>query len=187
MGTQTVQGSYSQYPGSSSQVQGSSSQGKGSSSQAHGSMDYPPRPPALVYQGFNIFQDQGSLRSVQPRSSEIHLGDFILLQTIASSGPSIVPESHQYGFTLGIPNLNPSGGNTLNTSYNANHGFVQDTGINQAMARELQKLKDMISNVPGVVKPILQIPDGSHKISRFAPPICDAEIPKRFQTPNLKL
>ncbi|KAJ0867449.1 putative retrotransposon gag domain-containing protein [Helianthus annuus] len=55
------------------------------------------------------------------------------------------------------------------------------------MAKELQKLKDMISNVPGVVKPIPEIPDGSHRASRFAPPICDAEIPKRFQTPNMKL
>jgi len=28
---------------------------------------------------------------------------------------------------------------------------------------------------------------GSHRISRFAPPICDAEILKCFQTPNMKL
>ncbi|KAJ0603957.1 putative retrotransposon gag domain-containing protein [Helianthus annuus] len=187
MGTQTVQGSYSQHPGSSFQVQGSLSQGQGSSSQAHGSMDYPLRPPTSMPQVSNIFQDQGSLRSVEPRSSEIHLGDFIPMQTLASSGPSIIPESRQYGFTSGIPNLNPSGGNTLNNSYNANHGFMQDTGINQAMARELKKLEDMISSVPGVVKPIPEIPDGSHKISRFAPPICDAEIPKRFQIPTMKL
>ncbi|XP_076913902.1 uncharacterized protein LOC143572710 [Bidens hawaiensis] len=39
----------------------------------------------------------------------------------------------------------------------------------------------------GVVRPIPKIPDGSHKISRFAPPICDAQIPKRFQTPNMKV
>ncbi|KAK1406299.1 hypothetical protein QVD17_41592 [Tagetes erecta] len=55
------------------------------------------------------------------------------------------------------------------------------------MARELQKLKDMISSVTGVVRPIPEIPVGSHMISRFAAPICDAEIPKRFQTPNMKL
>ncbi|KAK1431738.1 hypothetical protein QVD17_08334 [Tagetes erecta] len=64
---------------------------------------------------------------------------------------------------------------------------MQDTGINTAMARELQKLKDMISSVPGVVTPIPEISVGSHKISRFAPPICDAEIPKRFKTANMKL
>ncbi|KAK1421700.1 hypothetical protein QVD17_24249 [Tagetes erecta] len=64
---------------------------------------------------------------------------------------------------------------------------MPDTWINTTMARELQKLKDMISSVPGVVRPIPEIPVGSHKISRFAPPICDAEIPKRFQTPNMKL
>ena len=73
------------------------------------------------------------------------------MQTIASSGPSIVPESRQYGYTSGIPSLNPPGDNTFNNSYTTNHGLMQDTGINQAMARELQNLKDMISSVPGVV------------------------------------
>jgi hypothetical protein len=38
-----------------------------------------------------------------------------------------------------------------------------------------------------VVKPILEVSSACHKISRFAPPICDIEIPKRFQTPNMKL
>jgi hypothetical protein len=57
---------------------------------------------------------------------------------------------------------------------------MQDTGINASIARELQKLKDMISTVPGIVRPIPEILEGSHRISRFAPPICDAEIPKRF-------
>ncbi|KAD5507831.1 hypothetical protein E3N88_15534 [Mikania micrantha] len=41
--------------------------------------------------------------------------------------------------------------------------------------------------VPGVVKPIPEVPVTTHRISRFAPPICDAEIPKRFQTPTMKL
>ncbi|KAJ0588958.1 putative retrotransposon gag domain-containing protein [Helianthus annuus] len=165
-GSSQVQGS-SFVPGSS-QVQGSSF--VPGSSQFHGS-----------------FQMPGSLRSLQSGSSDIHQGDFIPMQTIASTGPSIIPESQQYGFTSGVPNLNPVGGNTFNNSLTTNHGFMQDTCINYAMARELQKLKDMISSVPGVVKPILEIADGSHKISRFAPPICDAEIPKRFHVPTMKL
>ncbi|MFS7966645.1 hypothetical protein Hanom_Chr09g00776211 [Helianthus anomalus] len=93
-------------------------------------MEYPPRPSALMHTGSNIFQDQGSLRSQQPRSSKIHVGDFIPMQTVASSGPTIIPESHQFGLTSGMPTLNQSGGNTLNTSYSANHGFVQGPGIN---------------------------------------------------------
>ncbi|KAJ0916633.1 putative retrotransposon gag domain-containing protein [Helianthus annuus] len=97
------------------------------------------------------------------------------------------PRSQQYGFTPNVPNLNSMGGNTLNNYLTTNHGFMQDTGINHAMARELQKLKDMISSVPGVVKPIPEIADGSHKVSRFAPPICDAEVPKRFHIPTMKL
>jgi hypothetical protein len=54
------------------------------------------------------------------------------------------------------------------------------------MAKELKKLKDMISSVPGVVQPIPEVSSVSHMISRFSP-ICDIEIQKHFQTPNTKL
>ncbi|KAI3725211.1 hypothetical protein L1987_64989 [Smallanthus sonchifolius] len=37
-----------------------------------------------------------------------------------------------------------------------------------------------------VVQPIPEMTAASHMTSRFTPPICDAEIPKRFQTPNMK-
>ncbi|XP_076954024.1 uncharacterized protein LOC143628275 [Bidens hawaiensis] len=59
----------------------------------------------------------------------------------------------------------------------------EDIGINQSIARELKKLKDMTSSVTRVIKPIPELSTGSHNISRFAPPICDAEIPKRFTAP----
>ncbi|KAF5789717.1 putative retrotransposon gag domain-containing protein [Helianthus annuus] len=183
---QQFQGSYF-VPGSS-QGQGSyfvpgSSQGQGSSfvpgsSQGQGSSFVPGSS-----QIPGSFQMPGSLKSLQTGSLDVHQGDFIPMQTIASTGPSVIPESQQYGFT----NLNSMGGNTLNNYLTTNHGFMQDTGINHAMARELQKLKDMISSVPGVVKPIPEIADGSHKVSRFAPPICDAEVPKRFHIPTMKL
>ncbi|KAF5810461.1 putative retrotransposon gag domain-containing protein [Helianthus annuus] len=174
------QGQGSSFVPGSSQVQGSffvpgSSQVQGSSF-VPGSSQIP-----------GSFQMPGSLKSLQTGSLDVHQGDFIPMQTIASTGPSIIPESQQYGFTPNVPNLNPMGGNTLNNYPTTNHGFVQDTGINHAMARELQKLKDMISSVPGVVKPIPEIADGSHKVSRFAPPICDAEVPKRFHIPTMKL
>ncbi|KAF5789478.1 putative retrotransposon gag domain-containing protein [Helianthus annuus] len=201
-GSSQVQGSSfvpgsSQFQGSSfvpgsSQVQGSSfvpgsSQVQGSSFVPGSSQVQGPSfvPGSSQFQG--SFQMPGSLRSLQTGSSDVHQGDFIPMQTIASAGPSIIPESQQYGFTSGAPNLNLMGGNTFNNSLTANHGFMQDTGINHVMARELQKLKDMISSVPEVVKPILEIADGSHRISRFAPPICDAEIPKRFHFPTMKL
>ncbi|KAJ0861980.1 putative retrotransposon gag domain-containing protein [Helianthus annuus] len=195
-GSSQVQGS-SFVPGSS-QVQGSSfvpgsSQVQGSSfvpgsSQVQGSSFVPG---SSQVQGSSFVpgssQIPGSLKNLQTGSLDVHQGDFIPMQTIASTGPSIIPESQQYGFTPNVPNLNPMGGNTFNNSLTTNHGFMQDTGINHAMARELQKLKDMISSVPGVVKPIPEIADGSHKVSRFAPPICDAEIPKRFHIPTMKL
>ncbi|MFS7964336.1 hypothetical protein Hanom_Chr08g00749061 [Helianthus anomalus] len=113
----------------SSQAQGSY-HGQGSffhpqgSSQVPGSRDYPPRPPFPVFQGSNVSQDQGSLRSLQHGSSDVHQGDFIPMQTIASSGPSIIPESRQYELTSGIPNLNPQGGITFNNSYKTNHGLM---------------------------------------------------------------
>ncbi|KAJ0681775.1 putative retrotransposon gag domain-containing protein [Helianthus annuus] len=150
-GSSQVQGS-SFVPGSS-QVQGSSF--VPGSSQVQGSSFVPG---SSQVQG--SLQILGSLKNLQAGSPDVHQGDFIPMQTIASTGPSIIPESQPYGFT-------PS--------------------INHAMARELQKLKDMISSVPGVVKPIPEIADGSHKVSRFAPPICDAEVPKRFHIPTMKL
>ncbi|MFS7889858.1 hypothetical protein Hanom_Chr00s000005g01611951 [Helianthus anomalus] len=177
-GAQQFQGSYF-VPGSP-QVQGSSF--VPGSSQVQG--------PSFVPGSYQIpgsFQMSGSLKSLQTGNPDVHHGDFIPMQTIASTGPSIIPESQQFGFTTTVPNLNPTGGNALNNYLATNHGFMHDTGINHAMARELQKLKDMISSVPGVVKPIPEIADGSHKVSRFAPPICDAEVPKRFHIPTMKL
>ncbi|KAJ0883662.1 hypothetical protein HanPSC8_Chr10g0424231 [Helianthus annuus] len=36
-------------------------------------MDYPPRPPFTVHQGSNVPQDQGSLRTFQPGSSDMSI------------------------------------------------------------------------------------------------------------------
>ncbi|XP_076925110.1 uncharacterized protein LOC143587816 [Bidens hawaiensis] len=55
------------------------------------------------------------------------------------------------------------------------------------MVKEVQKLKNMISSIPDVVQPILEMTATSTKVLRFALPICDVEIPKRFQNPNMKL
>ncbi|KAJ0682811.1 hypothetical protein HanPI659440_Chr16g0651551 [Helianthus annuus] len=85
---------------------------------------------------------------------------------------------------------NPEAGNVsnnVNTPATNSFGSLQDTGVTSALSRELQNLKDMISSVPRVVQPILEVSQDSHMISWFAYPICDAEIPKRFQTPNMKL
>ena len=68
-----------------------------------------------------------------------------------------------------------------------NSDSLQDIGVTPVLTRELQKLKDMISSVPRGVQPIPEVSQDSHRISRFAHPICDAEIPKRFQTPSIKL
>ncbi|KAK9073480.1 hypothetical protein SSX86_007804 [Deinandra increscens subsp. villosa] len=66
-------------------------------------------------------------------------------------------------------------------------GLQKDAGLSPEVARELKKLKEMISSVPGVVQPIPDVAPSSHQLSRFAPPICDVEIPKIFQTPSMKL
>ncbi|KAJ0522382.1 hypothetical protein HanIR_Chr10g0482031 [Helianthus annuus] len=112
-GAQQFQGSYfvpgsSQGQGSSfvpgsSQVQGSffvpgSSQVQGSSF-VPGSSQIP-----------GSFQMLGSLKSLQTGSLDVHQGDFIPMQTIASTGPSVIPESQQCGFTPTVPNLNSMGG-----------------------------------------------------------------------------
>ncbi|MFS7952048.1 hypothetical protein Hanom_Chr07g00602341 [Helianthus anomalus] len=74
------------------QPQGSYFNQKGSSARVQGSMDYPPRPSTQTFPRSNIFQDQGSFGSQPLRSSEIHDGDFIHRQTIASSGPTITAD-----------------------------------------------------------------------------------------------
>ncbi|KAK9075696.1 hypothetical protein SSX86_004025 [Deinandra increscens subsp. villosa] len=60
-------------------------------------------------------------------------------------------------------------------------------GIHPSITGELQKLKEMISNVLGILKPIPEVPLESHKISRFTWSISQVEIPKHFQTPSMKL
>ena len=45
----------------------------------------------------------------------------------------------------------------------------------------------MVSSVPGIIQPIPEVSLACHMVSRFAPPICDVEIPKRIQTPSMKL
>lgn len=45
----------------------------------------------------------------------------------------------------------------------------------------------MTSSVPGVIQPTLEVSPMSHRISRFSPPICDIEVPKRFQMLNMKM
>ncbi|MFS7962054.1 hypothetical protein Hanom_Chr08g00722141 [Helianthus anomalus] len=58
-------------------------------------------------------------------------------------------------YPSGIAPLNQLGGNNFhNTSLDTDYAFMHDGRTSQAMARELQKLKDMISNIPGTVKPI---------------------------------
>ncbi|KAJ0935581.1 hypothetical protein HanRHA438_Chr03g0121251 [Helianthus annuus] len=93
------------------------------------------------------------------------------------------------GCAPGYDQNHQAGNLSVNTSIPVtnNLGSLQDAGVTSAITRELQKLKDMISSVPGIVQPIPEVSRDSHNISRFAHPICDAEIPKRFQTPNMKL
>lgn len=55
------------------------------------------------------------------------------------------------------------------------------------MEMELKQLRDMISSLPSVIKPIPNVSAVSHRVSIFAPPICDVEVPKRFQLENLKI
>ena len=82
-------------------------------------------------------------------------------------------------------NLNAGNPSTNNTFF-TNIADV-DTGISPQMAKELRQLRQMTSSVPGVVQPIPEVSPAAHRISRFAAPIAETEIPKRFQTPSMKL
>ncbi|MFS8015608.1 hypothetical protein Hanom_Chr15g01358681 [Helianthus anomalus] len=68
-------------------------------------MDYPPRPSTQTFPGSSVFHDQGSSGRQLLRSSEIHDGDFIPMQTIASSGPTITVDMSYLRYSSGIPPL----------------------------------------------------------------------------------
>ncbi|KAI3796339.1 hypothetical protein L1987_39007 [Smallanthus sonchifolius] len=125
-----------------------------------------------------------------PGSSRIHQGNFLPMQTgvttLCPTAAIRVTTTQDLGFTPRSSLRDIDMGNTFNNFSNANES-VQDRGITPPMVKELKKLREMISSVPGVVQPIPEMSATSHRTSRFAPPICDAEVPKRFQTPNMKL
>ena len=82
-------------------------------------------------------------------------------------------------------NLNAGNPSTNNTFF-TNIADV-DAGISPQMAKELRQLRQMISSVPVVVQSIPEVSPNTHRISRFAAPIAETEIPKWFQTPSMKL
>ena len=75
----------------------------------------------------NAFQNPGFSERQQLGSSEVHQGDFIPMQTVASSGPTIVPEMPYQGYSSAMPSYNhPAGNNFNNNSFGTNHTFMQD-------------------------------------------------------------
>ena len=93
------------------------------------------------------------------------------MQADTPTAPLAYPGNATFGHTnyntQSVPQIG-NYGNSFNTiPFNTNQGFLQDAGISPGIARELQKLRDMISNVPGIVRPIAEVPTDSHRISRF--------------------
>ena len=110
----------------------------------------------------SIFQNPGSLSIQWTRSTKYHDTDDIPMKNNSTTPPTItmeMPRSEQY---IAPEYTRQRGSYIHDDSVNTSLGIAQNAGINAAMARELQKLKDMISSVPGVVRPIPEIPVGSH-------------------------
>ena len=83
-------------------------------------------------------------------------------------------------------------GNLKTGNISTNNNFYTniadlDAGISPQMAKEFNQLRQMISSVSGVVQCIPEVSSASHRISRFAVPIADTEIPRRLQNPSMKL
>ncbi|KAD3640093.1 hypothetical protein E3N88_29316 [Mikania micrantha] len=92
-----------------------------------------------------------------------HSGDFIPMQSSfgdpsRSQGLRISRDNTNI---LGTSCLTPITSNTFNHSPidTTNFGSVQESGLTPQVAKEIQKLKDMIYSVPGVVKPIPETSD----------------------------
>nr|XP_043615893.1 uncharacterized protein LOC122587792 [Erigeron canadensis] len=80
----------------------------------------------------------------------------------------------------GLPNAN---------DFIRSFGFtnpLQEQGENEYIAREIQKIKEMISSVPGFFNPIPEVNPASYLINRYGDRIATVEIPKKFQMPNMK-
>lgn len=84
-------------------------------------------------------------------------------------------------FSTATPGLNNS---SLN--YENNTNGMQDNVANAYLARELQKIKELISTVPGYCQPIPEADPQIYKVSRFIPAIAEVEIPKKFSAPHMK-
>jgi hypothetical protein len=134
--------------------------------------------------------------------SGAHDGDIIPMQSARAghTPATTVTTTRASGFSSGFSSRFPSGSssgfssgfpseNLFKNSYSDRNAYIsnniissQDTGISPVMAKELQKLKDMISSIPAVIKPIPEVSSTCHKISRFAPPIfVMLESPKDFR------
>nr|XP_043625460.1 uncharacterized protein LOC122596880 [Erigeron canadensis] len=79
----------------------------------------------------------------------------------------------------------------LNNSSNFAGSFAftnpsQGQGANDYIAREFQKIKDMISSIPGFCNPIPEVNPASYLINRYGDKIANVIIPKKFQVPNMK-
>lgn len=99
-------------------------------------------------------------------SSKCQAGDFISrLTPIFTYGVTPSTIGHVSQYIGGIFNI-PSNGQCL--------------GIILVATKALRKLRDMISSVPGFIQPIPEVSYVNHKVSRFALPICDIEVPKKF-------
>ena len=83
-----------------------------------------------------------------PQNHTPEIPSLVRMLTMRSSG-------YASGYGQNPPTGNVSNNN--NTHATNNSGSLQDTGVTSALTRELQKLKDMISSVPGVVQPIPEV------------------------------
>ncbi|KAI3776976.1 hypothetical protein L1987_46769 [Smallanthus sonchifolius] len=96
-------------------------------------------------------------------SPGVHRGDFLPMHSgITTAGPT------------------PA----VRVTTNQDLGVTPDIGITPSMAKELKKLREMISSVPGVVQPIPEMSSTSHRISRFARPICEVGSPSASKLPT---
>ena len=143
-------------------------------------MPHIPAPSALRPRILN-FDNSGSQHD--------HRETVIPTTTVTTEGvtPQVQADNFQDSDGMFTNNANQNAGNpATNNTFFTNLADL-DASISPQMAKELQQLRQMISSVPGVVQPIPEVSPTTHRISRFAAPIADMEIPKRFQTPSMKL
>nr|XP_043630041.1 uncharacterized protein LOC122601339 [Erigeron canadensis] len=122
-------------------------------------------------------------------NQEYNQAQFKILESRVFENRPLMTPRNLFSTTPTAPESAPINTSMPTATPNFGSNVPQNThgqGANDNIAREFQKIKDMISSVPGFYNPIPEVKPASYLINRYGDRIANVEIPKKFQVPNMK-